>query len=124
MAPELLTLEQSDYDAYKTDIYSAGIVLYVMLFNEFPFCGADMVCLHQSYIIITLWLMMVNISQVDDKELYIDMLRSLKEHVVLRYEDNDNVSESAKSLIERIIQGEADKRITFEQMLASKWMTN
>jgi len=41
VAPELLS--RSSYDAYKSDVFSLGVVLYTLLFAEFPFIAKERV---------------------------------------------------------------------------------
>jgi len=37
MAPEVYNLLPNEkYDPFKADVYSLGVILYVLLFNEYP----------------------------------------------------------------------------------------
>ncbi len=40
MAPEILKGDQEEYD-YKIDIWSMGILFFVLIFEEFPFVGTN-----------------------------------------------------------------------------------
>ena len=45
MAPEVASWTSTEtYDAYKADVYSLGVLLYVMLYGEFPLRGDTETC--------------------------------------------------------------------------------
>jgi len=95
-APEILA--RKPYDPFRADIFSIGVVLYGLLFGEFPFSTADR------------W----------DKV-------ALGEHPAIRWADKVPsfpyvISSEAKELIERMLEVDPQKRITLLQILNHKWV--
>lgn len=101
MAPELMSDDSIEYDAFKSDIYSLAIVLYEMLFDCLPFWTSDL-----------------GTDRSDRNEL---MLK-LKENLIIKYPDQINVSNKAKELIEQMIECEPQKRSSLKAIAASDWL--
>ncbi len=100
MAPEVLSSDLR-YDAIKSDIYSLGIVLFVMLFKILPFSAKS-----------------------GSNSERINVLLELKTHLNLEFPDIIEVSEKAKKLIMNMICIDSNERLSIEQILDSEWLRN
>jgi len=85
------------YNPFKSDVFSIGVVMYGLLFGEFPFSTADR------------W----------------DKVAS-GNHPAIRWADKSpsftgTVSKEAKELIELMLEVNPEKRITPSEILAHKW---
>lgn len=81
------------YSGEKVDVWSAGIILYCFLTGRLPFNDADVMKLFDE----------------------------IKE-CSYTYEKDDNVSDSAKDLIAKLLQPNPKDRLTPEQILSHPWM--
>ena len=94
-APEMV-FSQEKYDGYLTDIWSLGICLYIMLFEQLPFIKGE---------------------QTDRESFY----RDLKNEELIFPED-DEVSKELKDLLKKILEKNPNKRITLEQIKQHPWL--
>jgi len=94
-APEIMG--RKPYNPFKSDVFSVGVVMYGLLFGEFPFSTADR------------W----------DKV-------AAGTHPAIRWADKvpsfpGSVSKDAKELIEIMLEVDPEKRVSMEQILSHKW---
>ena len=93
MAPELLDYKShSDYDAFKADIYSLAILLFAILYNDFP-----------------------DRTTTSNGELE-------PQYVIHFPDNEIKVSDSAKQLISGMGCADSRKRFNIIQILDSKWI--
>ena len=90
IAPEVL---EGDYDE-KCDIWSCGVILYILLCGYAPFYGEN------------------------DKEIYNQVLKGEYD---FPKEEWQNVSEEAKNLVQKMLEKDTKKRITALDALQDKW---
>ena len=90
IAPEVL---EGDYDE-KCDIWSCGVILYVLLCGYAPFYGDT------------------------DEDIYKQVLKGEYD---FPKEEWDNVSEEAKNLVKKMIEKDTKKRITALEALQDEW---
>jgi serine/threonine protein kinase len=90
IAPELFT--KRPYNGDKADIWSCGVVLYVLLANSYPFYDKR-----------------------GDKQTIYNILTK-------KYIMPDNISANAKILLEKIFTIDPDERITIEEIWKSDWL--
>lgn len=96
MAPELLDYKShSDYDAFKSDVYSLAIILFLFLFNEFP---------ERS---------LTTRGSID---------ASFDRPIILPMNEIP-VSDSARQLIRDMSCADSRKRFNIIQIMDSEWMT-
>ncbi|KAI3839626.1 hypothetical protein MKX03_018684 [Papaver bracteatum] len=96
MAPEIVVKRKPSYNQ-AVDVWSAGVVLYVLLSGTRPFVGEDN---------------MATLKLVRDSELQFNPPYLW-----------DNISPSAKNLVTRILCKDPAKRLTAAQVLSHSWMT-
>lgn len=94
-APEIMG--RKPYNPFRSDVFSVGVVMYGLLFGEFPFSTADR------------W----------DKV-------AAGNHPPIRWADRSpnfpgSVSREAKDLIEAMLEVNPEKRITMNEILNHKW---
>lgn len=99
MAPEVLA-GKSSYDAVKSDTFSSGIVLFVMLMAKPPFTQASSKC------------QMYKLLQADRGQFF-----SIFETYV-----KCELSREAKELLGRLFDPDPEARPSFEEILESEWM--
>jgi calcium-dependent protein kinase len=92
-APEVVN---NQYDE-KSDLWSCGVIMYVLLSGKAPFCGFDEVDLTEN---------------IQKGEFNFD------------YEEFSNVSKSAKELINFLLNKNPKKRISARQALKHSWFTS
>ena len=92
-SPEMIA-SHSKYN-YKTDVWSAGIILYEFLYGQVPFDS--------------------------NKEHKIEYKI---QHKTLTFPEFPPVSDSAKNLIRNILNRNPDKRPDYDKILSHKWMEN
>lgn len=92
-APEVVN---SQYDE-KSDLWSCGVIMYVLLSGKTPFCGFDDIELTEN----------IQKGEFD-----------------FNYEEFTNVSESAKELITLLLNKNQKKRISARQALKHTWFTS
>ena len=92
IAPEVF--ENRGYTGYQSDVWSAGVVLYTMLFGTVPFKASSMVELHKQV--------------VKSKPDYKD--------------GAEQVSQKALALLKGILDKDPTKRLTIDQILNHEWM--
>jgi len=98
VAPEVLS--RRSYDGYKADTYSLGIVLFTLLFAEFPFVSKDR----------------------------IRSIQQFAPHPTINYGVQRlrrwNVSEAAKDLINKMLDPNPAKRISLDAVKMHPWIQN
>jgi len=92
-APEII--KRTSYDPFKVDVWSCGIVLYSLLFGQFP------------------W---------DDLEKEINTPNGTIRQPKIRFPRDVSVSDSAKQLVLQMLNIDIEKRITLKQMLSHDWL--
>jgi len=90
-APEILS--RAPYDPFKVDIWSSAIVLYSLLFGQFP------------------W----------DNSWRISQMNKTKEHPKLRF-PKVAVSDSAKDLLMKMLTVDPKQRISIEGIMSHDWL--
>lgn len=90
MAPEII--QKKEYNGYATDIWSLGIILFVMLAGMFPFNGAT------------------------EKELYGKICRGGLFHMP------ETIPFEARRLIQQLLHFDPHKRLTAKQLCADRWI--
>lgn len=100
MAPEILAL-QGGYDPVKSDTFSCGTVLFVMTMSKPPFAQASDKC------------QMYKLLRKDIKK-YFETYESF-----LKFE----LSAPLKSLIGELLDSKPESRPSFEDILASEWLS-
>jgi len=96
VAPEVLS--RKTYDGYQADAFSLGIVLFTLLFAEFPFVAKDRVRAAQQ---------LLNQPTI-----------SWEQSRLKRW----NVSETAKDLIGRMLNPNPDRRLTLDMVKMHPWI--
>jgi len=81
------------YNGFKADVFSTGVVLFALLFGVFPFEN-----------------LRVN---------GVQSLRTLK----VRFPSDVKVSQSAKELLLKMLEDDAEKRYTIDDVLKHEWIT-
>lgn len=97
-APEIISNKQH-YDGKQADVWSAGVMLYVMLFCEYPFERPP--------------------DRNDDQRFQKILQRILR--VDYSFPQSVPVSDGCKDLISKILVGDPDRRITVQQILQHPW---
>ncbi|VDK77926.1 unnamed protein product [Litomosoides sigmodontis] len=93
LAPEIIRAQP--YDGYQSDIWSAGVVLYVMITGMMPY---------------------------DDRNVQKMLERQLQHRII--YPQATKISVDAKRLIFDILHPIPHRRLTIEQVIQSKWLAN
>jgi len=91
MAPEII---EGDF-SYKSDIWSVGVIFYIMLTGKFPFNGTENEEVFE---------------EIKNKELN------------MRYLNHSKCSDSVKNLVSKFLIKEAKSRISIEEALAHPWI--
>ena len=104
MAPEVI--EHEEYDAQQTDMWSVGVVTYMLLSGQEPFWGPNEA---MSWVFRRRHMMRL-IQQCD--------------YTPMTGERWDNVSDDAKRFIIHLLAYEPDRRLTASQALASPWLSS
>jgi len=98
VAPEII--KRKPYSGYKADVYSLGMVLYCLLFGQFPF--------------------------IPEKRF--EAVLNGEPHPLLEWPDqyikypSFNVSKTAKELLSEMLEVDPKKRITMEQIAKHHWL--
>ncbi|GIL83875.1 hypothetical protein Vretifemale_12596 [Volvox reticuliferus] len=102
MAPEVLKNNEMDYDAMMADVWSCGVVLYVMLYGRYPFDskGADRV-----------------ISKEQKVRRMLDRMK--REAYVLN--PDVSVTDECMNLLRGMLKPAPDQRLTIEKIMAHPW---
>lgn len=99
-APEVMFYNKRFYDGKKADVWSSGVMLYVMLFCTYPF------------------------GLPEDPHSRPDALAEFRErveHGQLSFPDEIPVSSHAKHLLQHMLQREPEQRATVAQVRAHAW---
>ena len=91
-----MIFSEEKYDGYLADIWSLGICLYVMLFEDFPFIKGG---------------------QADIESFYEDL-----KNEELKFPENNEVSNELKDLLKKILEKNPSKRINLEQIKQHPWL--
>jgi serine/threonine protein kinase len=110
LAPEVILPWDPDkeYDGRAVDMYAIGVILYRLLFNEYPFerkvtggfGGASKYLTDQ------------------DKELF------APENCVVQFPEAPEISENAKDLITNLTAFEVEDRLTMDEALEDEWIAD
>lgn len=106
IAPEIVqNVSEDTYDACQSDVWSCGVVLYVMLTCRYPFLPED-----------------GSDSQGRATSLGVKQMHSLVKRTLSNdFESVDGVSQECNDLIGRILEPDPIKRATISDIMASKW---
>lgn len=99
MAPEVVRNKENYYDAKMSDVWSCGVVLYVMLVGNYPF------------------------SQPEDSK-YTEEVRQrhvLNRIVALQYQMPSDLTRECQDLIRRILVADPKKRLTIDDIMQHSW---
>jgi len=96
VAPEILA--KKPYNSFMSDIFSLGVVLYTLLFAEFPFSASERLAAVQS------GRPQPKLNFVDNKFL------------------NCGVSELARDLISKMLQPDCTRRLSLEEVRKHSWL--
>lgn len=94
MAPEILNGHGNTYSTEKSDIWSIGIIMYEMLAGHPPYTGCK----------------------------YFELRKTVKNNITLP--PNVIVSESCKSLLYSLLQGNPTNRITWNDLFEHPWLNS
>lgn len=97
-APEIISNRQH-YDGQQADVWSAGVMLFVMLFCEYPFERPE--------------------DRKNERRFQNILQRILR--VEYTFPQSVPVSDDCKDLVSRILVGDPDRRITVQQILQHPW---
>jgi len=92
VAPEVLA--KKSYSGYAADVFSLGVVLYTLLYAQFPFVVAER----------------------------LSAIASGKKQPDVMFSDHAQVSASAKELIRKMVNPEPTERISLEDVHKHPWM--
>lgn len=95
MAPELMK-SCFFYDAYKTDVYAMGVILYLMLFGKHPYILSDMESL--------------SLQEIMKKYAEIKLQP-------VKFPDEIAIEEETKLLIKQMLNPKPELRKSFRQIL-------
>ena len=96
VAPEVL--EQNSYDGCKVDIFSMGVLLFIMVQGQFP---------HGTKIL---------------KDKYYDMIKNRKYEAYFQAVDSTDLSDQFKDLIVRLLDYVPSKRPSIDQIRAHPFL--
>jgi protein-serine/threonine kinase len=92
VAPQILT--HTPYDGAKVDVWSLGVILYLLLVVEFPF----------------------------EPQQRNDHIVKTGKHPLVQFPNNTPLSPEAKDLISKMLNPNEHQRLTFKQVLQHRWM--
>jgi serine/threonine protein kinase len=92
VCPEILT--RTPYSAFKADVWCLGVILYTLLYSEFPFLWKDRVEAYQK----------------------------LLPHPTPDYPENINLSTDARNLLEGMLSVDPKKRFALDDVRKHKWL--
>jgi serine/threonine protein kinase len=92
VCPEILT--RTPYSGFKADVWSLGVILYTLLYSEFPFLFSERV----------------------------EALQNDQPHPIPDYPSHVPISAAARDLIQKMLEVDADKRISLQEVWNHKWM--
>eukprot|EP01024_Parvocaulis_polyphysoides_P038416 TRINITY_DN344_c1_g1_i2.p1 TRINITY_DN344_c1_g1~~TRINITY_DN344_c1_g1_i2.p1 ORF type:complete len:322 (-),score=54.34 TRINITY_DN344_c1_g1_i2:1318-2283(-) len=105
LAPEVINCQKgSKYDAYKADVWSCGVALYVMLTACYPFERA------------------VDKTLEDSNQRLQAMLQRIVK-VDFFIPTDLNFSDDVKELLNGMLESDQDKRLTIDQIIVHPWFT-
>ena len=97
MAPEIR--QKKIYDGKKSDIFSIGVIIFLIVQGNFPF----------------------NLSDADS-DYYFSLLCKGKLDLYWEETKADRLSDNFKDLMQKIFSVDPDKRPTLEQIMEHPWM--
>ena len=106
MAPEVMNLRKgTEFDAYKADIYSLGVCLYILLIGEFP----DQNILKRNYLS----------TEGSDNDVVMDWEIIEDKQSTKKW---DCLSESVKNLLLQVLSPNPELRPSIDDILAHPWL--
>ena len=111
IAPEiLLCSKEKGYKGFPVDIWSSGIVLYILLSGTLPFSFKNSSSSLNSS----------NESQIDEDN---NNSEDLQYSIINKEpKEIENISEEGKDLLNKLLEKNPEKRITIEEILQHPWM--
>ena len=100
MAPEIV--EKKEYDGTKCDIFALGVMMFILVQDNFPFITAD----------------------ISNDMYYKDLVDGNFDHYWNEVAEDNSLSAEFKDLFQKMVDYDPLKRPSFEEILKHPWMTN
>lgn len=106
-APEII--DKKGYTGEPTDIWSSGILLYVLLFSKFPFHHSNLILLFKQ------------VANAKVSYHYLN-LRNIIKHAQI--ELPHPISAEAEELLKRMLERNVEQRLTAKEVLDHPWLSS